>query len=115
PFQSVVLLDRRGQNADNPDGDRFTTADKKTVLTDVLIKWRIVDPRQFMTAFGTDLSVGPERIAEKVRAALAAGIDQHSLADLLGAQRDPVLDTARANAASALGASGVERVDVRCE
>jgi membrane protease subunit HflC len=115
PFQTVVLLDRRVQTTDNPDGDRFTTADKKVVLADVLIKWRIVDPRQFMAAFGTDLSVGPERIAEKVRAALAAGIEQHPMSALVDAQRNPTLDAARTNAAGALNASGVELVDIRFE
>jgi modulator of FtsH protease HflC len=115
PFQSVVLLDRRVQTADNPDGDRFTTADKKILLADVLIKWRIVDPRQFMAAFGTDLSVGPERIAEKVRAALASGIEQHPLSDLVDTQRNPTLDAARTTAAAALTTSGVELVDIRFE
>jgi modulator of FtsH protease HflC len=115
PFQTVVLLDRRVQTADNPDGDRFTTADKKILLADVLIKWRIVGPRQFMTTFGTDLSVGPERIAEKVRAALAAGIEQHPLVDVVGAQREPILDAARTSAAATLGTAGVELVDVRLE
>ncbi|MEJ0004293.1 MAG: protease modulator HflC [Pararobbsia sp.] len=112
PFQSVVLLDRRVQTADNPDGDRFTTADKKVVLADVLIKWRIVDPRQFMATFGADLSAGPERIAEKVRAALASGVEQRPLSGLVDAQRGAVLDAARANAAAALAGSGVDLVDV---
>ncbi|CAB3798708.1 protease modulator HflC [Pararobbsia alpina] len=115
PFQSVVLLDRRVQTVDNPDGDRFTTADKKTLLADVIVKWRIVEPRLFMTAFGTDLSVGPERIAEKVRAALAAGIGQQPMSGLVDAQRNPTLDNARVSAAAVLAASGVELVDVRFE
>lgn len=115
PLQSVVLLDRRIQTVDNPDGDRFSTSDNKVVLADVLVKWRIVDPRAFMTAFGTDLSVGPEKVAAQVRDGLNAAIAQRTLADVIAPQRDATLDAARAKAAAVLGPQGVELVDVRFE
>ena len=115
PLQSVVLLDRRIQSVDNPDGDRFSSSDNNVVLADVLVKWRIVDPRAFMSTFGTDLSVGPERVAAQVRDGLSAMIAQHTLAELVSDQRDAILDSARAKAASALAPQGVELVDVRFE
>ncbi|RKP54608.1 protease modulator HflC [Pararobbsia silviterrae] len=115
PFQSVVLLDRRVQSVDNPDGDRFATSDNKVVLADVLVKWRIADPRAFMSAFGTDLSVGPEKVATQVREGLNAVVAQHTLGDLIADQRDATLDAARAKAAATLGPQGVELVDVRFE
>ncbi|HTJ91931.1 MAG TPA: protease modulator HflC [Pararobbsia sp.] len=115
PLQSVVLLDRRIQTVDNPDGDRFQTSDNQVVLADVLVKWRIVDPRAFMSAFGTDLSVGPEKVAAQVRDGLTGVVAQHTLNELISTQRDATLDAARAKAAQALSAQGVELVDVRFE
>ena len=115
PLQSVVLLDRRVQTVDNPDGDRFSTSDNKVVLADVLVKWRIVDPRAFMSAFGTDLSVGPEKVAAQVHDGLNAAIAQRTLADLISTQRDATLEAARAKAGEVLGPQGVELVDVRFE
>jgi modulator of FtsH protease HflC len=115
PLQSVVLLDRRIQSVDNPDGDRFSTSDNKVVLADVLVKWRIVDPRAFMAAFGTDLSVGPEKVASQVRDGLTAVVAQHTLSELISTQRDATLIAARTKAAEVLGPRGVELVDVRFE
>lgn len=115
PFQSVVLLDRRIQSVDNPDGDRFSTSDNKVVLADVLVKWRIVDPRAFMTAFGTDLSVGPEKVAAQIRDGLTGVVAQHTLNEIISTQRDATLEAARAKASEVLGPQGVELVDVRFE
>jgi membrane protease subunit HflC len=47
PFQNVVYLDKRILTLDTPDADRFITAEKKNILVDAFVKWRIVDPRLY--------------------------------------------------------------------
>ena len=45
PFQNVMFLDKRILTLDTPEPDRFITAEKKNILVDAFVKWRIVDPR----------------------------------------------------------------------
>src|SRR6476661_5634386 len=52
PFQNVVYLDKRLQTLDTADGERFLTAEKKDLLVDAFVKWRINDPQQYLVAIG---------------------------------------------------------------
>ena len=51
PFESVRFFDRRILTIDNPEAERFITAEKKNLLVDSYVKWRIVDPRKFFISF----------------------------------------------------------------
>ena len=59
PFENVRFFDRRILTIDNPEAERFITAEKKNLLVDSYVKWRIVDPRKFFISFK-----GDERLAE---------------------------------------------------
>ena len=48
PFQNVVFLDRRIQTLDSPETRPIFTAEKQSLVIDWLVKWRIIDPRQFI-------------------------------------------------------------------
>ena len=45
PFQNVVFLDRRIQTLDSPESRPIFTAEKKSLVIDWLVKWRITEPR----------------------------------------------------------------------
>src|SRR5262245_65786832 len=53
PFQNVVFLDRRVQSLDSPETRPIFTAEKKSLVIDWLVKWRVTDPRQFIRNNGT--------------------------------------------------------------
>ncbi len=55
PFQNVVFLDRRIQTLDSPDVRPIFTAEKKSLVIDWLVKWRVAEPRQFIRNNGTDI------------------------------------------------------------
>src|SRR3954470_14792279 len=70
PFQNVLFLDKRILTLDTPDADRFITAEKKNILVDAFVKWRIVDPRLYYVSFsGNDISAR-DRMSQIVKAAL---------------------------------------------
>jgi membrane protease subunit HflC len=50
PLQNVVELDRRTQTLDSPESKPIFTAEKKSLVIDWLLKWRITDPKQFIRA-----------------------------------------------------------------
>ena len=55
PLQNVVMLDRRVQTLDSPESRPIFTAEKKCLVIDWLVKWRIKEPRQFIRNNGTKL------------------------------------------------------------
>jgi modulator of FtsH protease HflC len=53
PFQDVLFLDKRLLTIESPtETDRFITAEKKNILVDTFVKWRIVDPIHYYENFG---------------------------------------------------------------
>ena len=52
PFQNVVTLDKRLLSIDAQDAERIQTSEKKNLLIDSFVKWRIVDPRLYFITFG---------------------------------------------------------------
>jgi membrane protease subunit HflC len=113
PFQNVVYLDKRLQTLDTPDGERFMTAEKKDLLVDAFVKWRIVDPRQYVIAIGSNADRGGERLNQLVRNALTDEIGKRNLADVLtGGKRADVAAAVRADLVQQVRDLGVEVVDV---
>ena len=55
PFQNVVFLDKRVQTLDSPETRPIFTAEKKSLVIDWLVKWRIAEPRQFIRNNGVDM------------------------------------------------------------
>ncbi len=69
PFQNVVFLDRRIQTMDSPETRPVFTAEKKSLVIDWLVKWRITEPRQFIRNNGTDMRNLENRLSPVVQAA----------------------------------------------
>lgn len=113
PFQNVVFLDRRIQTLDSPDTRPIFTAEKKSLLVDWMIKWRISDPRQFIRNNGTDLRNLEARLAPVVQAAFNEEITQRTVSGVLATERDNVMAAVLARLADEAKAFGIEIVDVR--
>ena len=69
PFQNVVFLDKRIQTLDSPETRPIFTAEKKSLVIDWLIKWRISESRQFIRTNGTDIRNLESRLSPVVQAA----------------------------------------------
>jgi membrane protease subunit HflC len=114
PFQNVVYLDKRLQTFDTADGARFLTAEKKDLLVDAFVKWRIVDPRQYLVAVGGgNAERGAERLAQVVQVAMNAEIGVRKVGDVLSGPREQLAGALRERVAAGSRQLGVEIVDVR--
>jgi membrane protease subunit HflC len=118
PIQNVVFLDKRLQTLDTADGERFLTAEKKDLLVDAFVKWRIRDPRQYLAAIAggngqSSAERGAERVARAVQVAMSAEIASRKVADVVSGQRDQLAASLRERVAAASSQLGVEIVDVR--
>jgi len=113
PLQNVVYLDKRLQTLDTPDDDRFLTQEKKDLLVDAFVKWKIADPHQYLIAVGGNADRGGERIAQVVHTALGVEIGKHAVQEVVASQREQIGEAVRARVAAAARPLGVEVLDVR--
>lgn len=113
PFQNVIYLDKRIQTLDTPDADRFITAEKKNVLVDSFVKWRIVDPRLYFISFSGDDRRAQDRLSQIVKAALNEEITKRTVREVISGERGKVMDAIQRKVAIEAKQIGAEIIDVR--
>ncbi|QRX82994.1 protease modulator HflC [Glaciimonas sp. PAMC28666] len=113
PFQNVVFLDKRILTIDPPEADRFITAEKKNILIDAFVKWRITDPKLFFVSFGVDEQRAQDRMSQIVKAALNEEITKRTVREVISGERGKVMDALRKKVAEEARQIGVDIVDVR--
>ncbi len=113
PFQNVVFLDRRVQTLDSPETRPIFTAEKKSLVIDWLVKWRIVEPRQFIRNSGVDIRNLESRLAPVVQAAFNEVVTRRTVRGVLATEREAVMREVRDRLADEGKAFGIEILDVR--
>jgi membrane protease subunit HflC len=113
PFQNVVFLDKRVQTLDSPDTRPIFTAEKKSLIIDWLVKWRITEPRQFIRNNGVDFRNLESRLAPVVQAAFNEEITKRDVKGILATEREKVMNDVRTRLADEAKSFGIEIVDVR--
>jgi modulator of FtsH protease HflC len=113
PFQNVVFLDKRIQTLDSPETRPIFTAEKKSLVIDWLVKWRISEPRQFIRNNGVDLRNLESRLSPVVQAAFNEEITKRTVRGVLSDSRDQVMNDVKARLADEAKSFGIDIVDVR--
>jgi modulator of FtsH protease HflC len=114
PFiQSVVFLDRRVQTLDSPESRPIFTAEKKSLVIDWLVKWRIAEPRQFIRNNGVDMRNLESRLSPVVQAAFNEEVTRRTVRGVLATERDQVMQDVRNRLADEAKAFGIDILDVR--
>ena len=113
PLQNVVILDRRTQTLDSPESKPIFTAEKKSLVIDWLLKWRITDPKQFIRNNGVDIRNAESRISPIVQAALNEEVTKRTVTAVLSTEREKVMQGVIKRLAEDAKSFGIEIVDVR--
>jgi membrane protease subunit HflC len=113
PFENVRFFDRRILTIDTPEAERFITSEKKNLLVDSYVKWRIVDPRKFFVSFKGDERLAQDRLSQLVRSALNEEFTKRTVREIISDQREQVMQGIRKKVADDASDIGVEIVDVR--
>lgn len=113
PFQNVVYLDKRILSIDASDAERIQTSEKKNLLIDSYVKWRISDPRLYYVTFGGNERGAQERLSAVIRDALNASVNRRTVNDVTSKERDVIMTEIRDNVATLASGVGVEVLDVR--
>ena len=113
PFQNVVFLDKRIQTLDSPDTRPIFTAEKKSLVIDWLVKWRIAEPRQYIRNNGVDQRTLENRLAPVVQATFNEVVTRRTVSGMLATERENVMNDVRKRLIDESKAFGIEIVDVR--
>jgi modulator of FtsH protease HflC len=115
PFQNVVFLDRRVLTLDSPETGSIQTAEKKNLVVDWLVKWRIADPKQFIrnNSGGATISTAEQRLTSVVQDALNSEVTKRTVKDVLSTDRDKIMQGVQQRLVDDAKTFGIEIVDVR--
>ncbi len=112
-IQNVRYFDRRILTLDNNDPERFITSEKKNVLVDSFVKWRIVDPKLYYISVGGDEARAKTRLNQTVNAGLREEFGKRTVHDVISGERDRIMEDMRIKADADARKIGVQIVDVR--
>ena len=113
PLQNVIFLDRRIQTMDSPENRPIFTAEKKSLVIDWLVKWRITDARQFILNNGADMRSIETRLSPIVHAAFNEEVTKRTVGEVLSSGRDKVMQDVRSRLTDEAKSFGIEILDVR--
>lgn len=111
--QNVRFFDNRILTLESADPERFITSEKKNVLVDSFIKWRIVDPKLYYMSVGGDEMRARTRLSQTVNAGLREEFGKRLVHDVISGERDKIMDRMREKADIDARRIGVKIVDVR--
>ncbi len=112
-LQNVKFYDKRILTLDNAEPDRITTSEKKPLLVDFVVQWRITDVKQYYISVQGDEEAARRRLSQTVRSNLAEEFNKRTMHDAISAERDKIMTTTRQKADQDAKTIGVEIVDVR--
>lgn len=112
-IQNVVYLDRRILTIDTPQADRVQTSEKKNLLVDSFVKWRIAEPRRYFVSFQGLERAAEDRINSLVRDALNRAVNLRTVNEITSRERDKAMEEIKLSVQERVRDVGVEIVDVR--
>ncbi len=111
-FDRVVTLDARIQTLDEVP-DRFVTAEKKDLIVDLYVKWKIEDFAKYYLATA-GIKAGAEiLLQQKVNNALRSEFGTRTIQQIVSGERSELMDEAMAQASSSSDELGIKIIDVR--
>ncbi len=111
--QNVRFFDNRVQTLDSQEPERFITSEKKNVLVDSYVKWRIIDPQLYYVSVGGDESRARTRLAQTVNDGLRGEFGKRTVHDVVSGARDKIMEEMRGKADADARKIGVQILDVR--
>lgn len=113
PFQNVVYLDKRILTLDAPTADLVQTSEKKNLMIDSFVKWRIANPRLYWVSFQGNERAAEDRISALLRDALNQTVNKRTVNGITSRERDVAMLEIRTGLQERVKDVGVEVVDVR--
>ena len=111
-IESVQSLDTRLQTVDIKSS-RIVTKEKKDVMVDYYVKWRICDLAHYYKSTGGNKLKAETLLEQQLNTSLRAEFGRRTISDLVSSVRDDVMETLRLKAEQQASELGIHVVDVR--
>lgn len=112
-IDNVRYFDVRVLTIDTPEPERFLTSEKKNVLVDLFIKWRIAEVEKYYISVSGDEARAQTRLLQTINDGLRAEFGNRTVHDVVSGERDKIMDLMRLKANEDAQKIGVEVLDVR--
>ncbi len=113
PFiNSVRKFDGRVLTMD-AEPDTFLTAEKKNVVVDAFVKWRISDVALYYTAMSGNEANVNQRLSQIIKDGLRGEFAKRTIQEVISGERTEIMDILTMTADSQVESFGIDVVDVR--
>jgi len=112
-LQDVRIFDTRLRTVDPSESERFITSEKKNVLVDYFVKWRIVDAKQYFVSVAGDEAQAEKRLTQTVNDGLRAEFGKRTVHDVVSGEREQIMEILRQQADIDARKIGIQVMDVR--
>ncbi|MCC6473367.1 MAG: protease modulator HflC [Burkholderiales bacterium] len=112
-IQNVRYFDKRILTLDTPEADRFLTSEKKNVLVDSFVKWRIENLLQYYVSVQGDEARAQTRISQTVNSLLREEFGKRTVHDVVSGERDDIMRIVAEKLQTDAARIGASVVDVR--
>jgi len=111
-YQKIVKFDSRIQTLDQGE-TRFLTKEKKDVVVDFYVKWRIANVDDYYTSTGGNIDTTETLLTERVGSALRAEFGKRTIQEVISGDRREIMNLLTKESTSQAKELGVKIVDVR--
>ena len=113
PFvNNIVTFDNRIQTLDAPS-ERFLTGEKKNVIVDSYVKWKIVDAEKFYTSTGGVIARANNNLTQIIKTGMKSEFSKRTIVDVVSGERSEIMANISRLAKNAVDEFGIEVIDVR--
>lgn len=93
--------------------ERFLTGEKKNLIVDYFITWRITDPGQYYRSARGDELFAQQRLSAIIREGIKAEFSQRTVVEVVSAERSEIMSAMLVQAKLSAPELGIEVIDVR--
>jgi len=93
--------------------EQFLTSEKKNVIVDSFVKWRITNPQNFYRASKGDERIGINRLSQIINDLTKSEFSKRTINEVVSGDRDTLMNIVKTEANKDAGALGITVVDVR--
>ena len=113
PLQNVVYLDKRILTLDASGADLVQTSEKKNLMIDTFVKWRISDARRYWVSFQGSERAASDRLAMLLRDVLNIAVNKRTVNQITSSEREKAMAEISELLQARVKALGIDIVDVR--
>ena len=111
PIQELVVFDDRLLEYDSPP-EEVLSRDKKTLIVDNYVRWRIVDPLLFLQTVQA-IPTALTRLDDIVYSELRRELGTHDMSEIITENRELIMEVVTHKSNEATATYGIEVIDVR--